>query len=253
MSPEQRLIRYVSFAHAGLRNSRIKDLPSLVRLYYRWNPVHPGAGDVLRWGSDYRGGCGSRTRVVVAMLRSVNVQSRPLLHLNNAGQSVHTVVEAKIEGRWVVADAYYGIVFRRRDGALATAADMQRDPSAFLAQVEHVPGYDIDKYNFIPVTRLNWNKIPVVLPLIRGVLARLLGESKVNDLARPNIWMWPQEIYSLLCMLLASAFGLLAVYLRKKSPLPRSRRSGSPDGHSESSLTQYGAQSRSCRGRSSST
>jgi hypothetical protein len=214
LTPEQRLVEYVAFADREIRDPKIQDLPPLVRLYYRLNPQHPGAGDVLRWGSDYRGGCGSHTRVVTAMLQSAGIPCRTLLLLDDKGESYHSVVEAKIGGRWVIGDAYYGIVFRRADGALATAEEIRRDRATFLAQVEHVPGYDVRLYDYDPVTRFNWNKIPVVLPAIRRLLVRLIGESRVRDIVRPSIWIWPQESYSLLCLLLAGGFGMLAMRLR---------------------------------------
>ena len=203
LTPEQRLTRYVHFASSTIRNPRYSQLPSGVRFYYRWNPLHPGAGDVLRWGSDYRGGCGSHVRVVMAMLQASGLKCRPLLLLDSTGKSVHTDVETWIDGRWVVADALYGIVFRRRDGALATTEDVRADSEAFLRQVLPVPGYDAARYSFRPVANFNWKKVPVVLPALRRGLSALLGEQWVRSVVTPGIWSWPEEMYAVLCWVAA--------------------------------------------------
>ena len=221
LSPEGRLTAYVQFANRSLRNPRYQDLPAgPVRLYYRLNPLHPGAGDVLRWGSDYRGACGSHSRVVVAMLESAGIPARHLQILNPRGQRIHTVVQAWIGGRWVVADALYGIVFHRRDGALATAEELSLDRPNFLAQVRHVPGYDSVLYDFDQVTSFNWNKIQVLLPAIRKVLVLLVGEQRVAEMTRPAIWAWPQQFYGVACLVVSAALLLLALWpgLRPAKP-----------------------------------
>jgi hypothetical protein len=209
LTPEQRLVAYVDFAHRTIRHPTYRDLPAgLVRLYYRFNPFHPGPGDVLRWGGDYRGSCGSHVRVVVAMLQASGVRCHHLQILDAAGQPTHSVVQARIEGRWVVADALYGIVFRRRDGALASVEDLVADHPNFLAQVQGVRGYDTVHYDFKHVTSFNWKKIPVILPTIHWALERALGPERVAHMVRPRIWMWPQEFYAMACLM---ASGLLLV------------------------------------------
>ena len=72
LTGDQRLALYVQFARRDLRDpTRLEDIhPWPVALYYRFNPLHPGPGDVVQWGSDYLGACGSHSRVVVAMLRA---------------------------------------------------------------------------------------------------------------------------------------------------------------------------------------
>ncbi len=235
-TPAQHLEAFTYFAHDKILNPPLRQLPPLVQLYYRFNPLHPGPGDVLRWGSDYRGACGSHVRVVVAMLRAHGIPARPLLHLDNHGHNVHTVVEAQIDGRWVVADALYGIVFRRRDGALASAADMRSDHAALLSQTVHVPGYDTTLYNFDPVTHFNWNKVPVLLPAVRTVLSAAVGEDRVDQLVRPSIWMWPEEFYAVCCYFAAvvlAGYAILRSRAQEKVLLAAAPAAAgqSPDSH----------------------
>ncbi len=223
-TPAERLERYVRFANQSIRNPRYEDLhPLSVKLYYRFSPFHPGPGDVLRWGGDYRGSCGSHVRVVVAMLQSAGIPAHHLQILDTRGHAIHSVVQAEIGGRWVVADALYGIVYRRRDGALATAEDLNLDRPNFRAQVQGVRGYDSTNYDFDQVTSFNWNKIPVLLPTLRKVLVVFLGEERVSQIARPDIWMWPQLCYGLACLAVAVGLALAASRRARRPALTGSR------------------------------
>lgn len=142
LTKDQRFALYVGFAHRELRDPSYDEIQSgLVRFYYRFNPLHPGPGDVVRWGSHHRGPCGSHSRVVIAMLESRGVPSRVRLLLDESGKSIHTVVECLADGRWVIGDAAFGIAFRQRDGRPATAEYLATDTAFFHAQVDTVPGY----------------------------------------------------------------------------------------------------------------
>jgi hypothetical protein len=208
LTNSQRLALYIRFAKYGLRDPRYDEIqPGLVRLYYLLNPLHPGPGDVLQWGSDYRGPCGSHSRVVTAMLQTRGVPSRLRLLLDESGTSIHTVVEVLSDGRWVVGDPAYGLVFRQRDGRPATAAYLAADTAFFHAQVDSIPGYD-PAFNYRSTTLLNWKKIPVVLPAIRAGLVRILGLARVDGLVRPSVWMWPRLFYSLVCLVSSAVLGL---------------------------------------------
>jgi hypothetical protein len=216
LSGDQRLALYIRFASDGLHDPQsLADVhPWPIRLYYLLNPLHPGPGDVLQWGSDYRGNCGSHSRVVAAMLRARGVPSRLRLLLDGRERSIHTVVEARVGDRWIVGDAGYGIAFHRRDGAPATAADLAADTALLHAQVDTVPGYD-PRYDFASTTLLNWQKIPVFLPAVHTGLVRLLGPERVAGIVRPSIWMWPRAFYSLACLILSAACALAGVRLAR--------------------------------------
>ncbi len=216
LAPEARFAEYVRFATTELRDPTLDELPpGFVRWYYRYNPLHPGPADVLRWGSDYRGQCGSHSAVVIAMLRQHGVPARPLLLCNDRGHVVHTVVEAGIGGRWAVADPTFGIVFRRRDGQLATREEIAADPERFHAQVDGVRNY-LPEYDYDSVTLMNWNKLPVVFPLVRRGLELTLGPERTERIAKPLLWLRPRASFGLLCLLVAMTSGLLAIRSRRR-------------------------------------
>lgn len=212
LSGDQRLEHYVHFAAHELRDPQsLGDIhPWPVRLYYLINPLHPGPGDVVQWGSDYRGSCGSHSRVVAAMLQARGVPSRLRLLLDGREQSIHTVVEARVGDRWVVGDAAYGIAYHRRDGAPATAADLAADTTVFHSQVATIPAYD-PRYDYQATTLLNWRKVPLILPAVRSGLEWFLGPERVAAMVRPSIWMWPRAFYAFACLILSAACALVAV------------------------------------------
>lgn len=223
MTSEQRLTTYVEFAARRLRNPTLDEIePVSVRWYYQLNPLHPGPADVLRWGSDYRGPCGSHSAVVIAFLQVHGIRSRPLLLLDDGGKSVHTVVEMLHEGRWVVADPTYGLVFRTADGRLATHEDLAADTTTFRAQVAGVPGY-VSFYDYDDVSLMNWRKIPVLLPVVRATLEATLGPERTRQIAKPLIWLRPRASFGLLSLIAALICVVLALMQSRMEQMDRSQ------------------------------
>ncbi len=207
-SPGEQWERTLRYTHRYIETAHPAELPWLVRQYYRLSPLHPGPGDVLRWGADYRGGTRSQVRVAVAMLQALGIPSRPLLHLGKSGEIRHALVEAYIGGRWVVGDPLYGVAFRRADGFFASAQDLRRDPGTFRSQVEGLPAYDMLRYEFGRVSHFEWNRTLYVLPGFPDFAARALGEDTVEGITRAGLWIWPKEQMSLLLLGLALALGI---------------------------------------------
>ena len=203
LTDSQLFERYVMFAYRDLKPTTWRGLPNeAVRLYYWLNPMHPSAGDVLRWGADYRGPCGSLSCVVVAMLGSRGIPARPLLLLDAHGESIHTVVEARVDGRWVVGDPSMGVVFKDCAGGLVTSDQLAGDRALLRANIAGRKDYPT-AYDYGSVTRFNWRKIPVVLPAVRALLVATIGEQRVRQMVRPELWMHSQLVYGVLLLLLS--------------------------------------------------
>lgn len=200
--------RDVAFAHASLAPATFAGLGGrAIRLYYRVNPLHPGPGDVVRWGSDFRGPCGSYSRVVHVMLDERGIQNRFLFLTDRRGSTIHTVLEVAIGGTWAVVDPSYGIVYRRPDGGYASAAELKDDPALLQWNVAAVDGYDAS-YDYQSTTHLNWKKVPVLLPALRIVLVAMLGEARVEEIGRPDLWIWPRLFASMVLAALALVLAL---------------------------------------------
>jgi len=199
--------RFVQFAFEELRQASYEELPSLWhKLYYKYNPFHPSARDVVKYGGHHTGSCGSYSRVVVALLSQVDIPARVMILRDENDRSLHAVVNARIDGRWRVADPLYGIVFTKPDGGLATADDLRKDRDLFLANANRNPSYPIDVFTYDNFALMNWRKIPVVLPAVREVLAAAIGEQRTASIARPRIWMYPLAAFALLFTIFVAVF-----------------------------------------------
>ncbi len=197
LSDQKILTRFVDYAHNELERPSYEDLPSpLIKLYYKYNPFHPSARDVIEYGCDYRGGCGSSSRVVLELLSAAGIRSRSLILLDDEDRSIHAVVNTFIGGKWAVADPLYGIVFIRGDSTLVTAEELREDRDLFLSNVTQVPGYPADVYDYDNYALMNWKKIPVVMPAARWALSRTIGEERTASITRPRIWMYPLPAFA---------------------------------------------------------
>jgi transglutaminase-like putative cysteine protease len=191
--------RFVQFAFEELRQASYEELPSLWhRLYYKYNPFHPSARDVVKYGGHHTGSCGSYSRVVVALLSEVDIPARVIILRDENDRSLHAVVNARIDGRWRVADPLYGIVFTKPDGGLATADDLREDRDLLPANANRNPSYPIDVFTYDNFALMNWEKIPVVMPAVRRLLVSVIGEQRTASIARPRIWMYPLAAFALI-------------------------------------------------------
>ncbi len=208
--------RYVEFAHDALAPATFTGAGGrAVRLYYRVNPLHPGPGDVVRWGSDFRGPCGSYSRVVHVMLDERGIRNRFLFLTDPRGSTIHTVLEVELGGKWAVVDPSFGIVYRRPGGGYASAAELKADPSLLQWNVRSIEGYDAS-YAYQSTTHLNWKKVPILLPALRIVLEALLGPERVAEIGRPDLWIWPRLFASLVLAACSVVFALVGWRLERR-------------------------------------
>ena len=195
--------RDVAFANAALAPASFDGRAgAALKLYYRVNPLHPGPGDVVRWGSDFRGPCGSYSRVVHVMLDERGIRNRFLFLTDDHGSTIHTVLEVWMGGKWAVVDPSFGIVYRRPEGGYVSADELKDDPDLLRWNVRTVSGYDAS-YDYHAFTHLNWKKLPILMPALRIVLVALLGEERVEQIGRPEIWIWPRLFASVVLSALA--------------------------------------------------
>ncbi len=154
--------------------------------------------------------CGSASNLFLAVAGQAGLDCRIacLHHTENvAGEPPsHVVVECRVDGRWVVADPVYGVLYRLADGQLAQVESLESNPQLVAAQTPD--DYSLEYYNFRYVTRMNWKAVPVVLPLTYRVLKAVKGES-VSEVRLPAMRRRPRLQLTWLCLFLA--VGLLAV------------------------------------------
>lgn len=94
--------------------------------------LYPGGGPVIdtdAWTDLVRGigWCDQQDWTVATLLALRGVPGRLVMLDNEAGKSLHTVMEVHLDGEWRLVDPLYGLMFTRPDGALATREDLSSD------------------------------------------------------------------------------------------------------------------------------
>lgn len=169
---EERAISIMNLVHAALK-------PRL-DLLEQTGPVRP----LLLNSTDAQllvpaGHCGSFAHVLARALQRAGFEVRLAQMLSRGIWGDHVVVEAKVDGRWVVLDGYYCLAFRGADGELLGFKEIGRDWEDVRSQCP--PGYK-DHYRYEDVRYTNWRGLPV------GVLGEWIGQFSVRTLFLNRYW-----------------------------------------------------------------
>jgi hypothetical protein len=135
--------------------------------------IHPVTVDLMT----ANGACGSYAYILSRLLNELNIPNRIAQMKVGGLYGGHILVEAKIADKWVVLDGSYDLCFKKRDGSLASFEDVQTNWDYYRSQVP--ANYD-SHYRYEGVRYTNWNKIPVVMPLIKNILYLIMGKEKAE-------------------------------------------------------------------------
>jgi len=101
--------------------------------------------------------CGTATNAFLNLARSNGLSVRRLLLLTPQYEAKHVVAEILVDGRWVIADPAYRVLWRNAKGRLLTRQDL-RDPAVFTEATRVVPNYPkeytYDNFAHVRLTRL---------------------------------------------------------------------------------------------------
>jgi hypothetical protein len=125
-----------------------------------------------------QGACGSHAYVLARLLSEMNMDVR-IPQMIVKGQSAgHIIVEAKASYGWVVLDPLSNVFFRKPDGQLAGFKDVKDNWSYYQQQLP--VNYNM-AYRYEGVRYTNWDKIPVVMPLIKNIMYWTMGKEKTDN------------------------------------------------------------------------
>ncbi|MBO9563230.1 MAG: hypothetical protein J7621_10665 [Niastella sp.] len=125
-----------------------------------------------------QGACGSHAYVLGRLLQELNMEVR-FPQMTVEGRSAgHIVVEAKTSHGWVALDPLSDVFFRRQDGRLAAFNDVKNNWNYYQQQLP--PDYDMS-YRYEGVRYTNWDKIPVIMPLIKNIMYWTMGKEKTDS------------------------------------------------------------------------
>jgi hypothetical protein len=115
--------------------------------------------------------CGTATNAFLNLARSNGLSARRLLLLTPQYQAKHVVAEILIDGRWVIADPAYRILFRDAKGRLLTRQDL-RDPAMFTEATSVVPNYP-KEYTYDNFAHVRLNRLPMQGFHLRWILDKV--------------------------------------------------------------------------------
>ena len=132
------------------------------------------------------GACGSFSYVLSRLLNELDIDTRLAQMKVNGTFGGHIIVEAKSEDKWIALDASFNLIFTKPEGGFASFADVKNNWDFYKTQVP--ANYDLS-YNYADVRYTNWEKIPVVMPMLKSVLNLTMGEKAANEFSLRNIFL----------------------------------------------------------------
>jgi transglutaminase-like putative cysteine protease len=129
--------------------------------------------------------CGAFSHVLARAMREADFDVRIAQMRVGEEWGAHIVVEAKVDGAWIVLDPSYDHAFRRPDGHLAGIAEIHEDWDAYKSQVP--AGYN-PAYDYGDVRYANWERIPVAGHVAETLLSAAFGEEPVRTFS-PRVYM----------------------------------------------------------------
>jgi len=116
--------------------------------------------------------CGSATNAFVNLADSGGLVSRRLLLLDSRWMAKHVVVEVLVDGRWIVVDPAFHVIWRGADGKPLTRAELA-DPAVFSVATRSVPSYR-PEYTFDRTAHVRLGRIYGIGEGLRRFLDRRL-------------------------------------------------------------------------------
>ena len=145
--------RMIKPIEQGIADGSVEDVTGLAG--YRRILFNSVASDTLF----PTGKCGSYSGLLVKLLRSAGFSTRFVQMLDReevTGEAHHIIVEALLDGRWVICDAMYDLVFRGEDGRILGFDEIKRDWGGVRAQCP--ADYDM-RYDYRGARRVNFGSL----------------------------------------------------------------------------------------------
>jgi Transglutaminase-like superfamily len=115
--------------------------------------------------------CGTATNAFVNLAWASGLGARRLLLLTPERQVKHVVAEVRLNGRWVVVDPTYRILFRDAQGDFLSKEQL-RNPGIWREATGAVPGYP-PSYTYEITSRVHLYGLPVIGRWLRPLANRI--------------------------------------------------------------------------------
>ena len=114
--------------------------------------------------------CGTATNAFINLVDSGGLEARRLLLVDENQMTKHVVAEVWVDGRWIVADPSFRVLYRSASGKALTREALA-DTATFASATQNVPKYD-PSYTFDHTTHVRLARLKFVGAPLRAVLDR---------------------------------------------------------------------------------
>lgn len=136
--------------------------------------------------STAQGACGSHSYVLGRLLQQMNIDVRfPQMTVANQPAG-HIIVEARTSYGWVTLDALSDVFFTNASGRLAGFNEVKNDWNTYKQQVP--ADYNMS-YSYDGARYTNWDKIPVVMPLLKSVMSVAIGKETTEHYSFRSLFL----------------------------------------------------------------
>ncbi len=116
--------------------------------------------------------CGTATNAFINLANTGNLEVRRLLLLDQNQMTKHVVAEVLVQGKWIIVDPAYRVVFRDANGNTVNREDLL-NPATFNAVISTIPkfpaNYTFDNTVHVRIARLHILGVP-----LRAILNRFV-------------------------------------------------------------------------------
>jgi len=151
--------------------------------------------------------CGTATNAFLNLARSGGLSVRRLLLLTPERNTKHVVAEVLINGRWIIVDPSYRVIFRNAQGQLLTREDL-RMPAVFAEAISTVPGYP-SEYNYDRYAHVRLARLP-----LHGLRLRRVLDGALPGWDEAMNWNLLLERKSFLILVISACLTLFLLLLR---------------------------------------
>jgi hypothetical protein len=222
----------------------LRDVPVITNESYFLSPVFHFMRATPRQVSEQGGDCADRSRLMIALLRTHNIEASKWALYSPEMKPVHAVVEIQTEQGPMVADTLFGITYPKPDAGYYSVAQLRDNPAlyreriAYLQSIHARPGgekveqYPLNRYVFENARTINWEKSPV-MHLVYRALRGTLGD-RANRITRPFVAEQP-ALMVIVALTAAEAF-LLFLWIVLLFVLKKRKSAGFAEFHSHDAL-----------------
>lgn len=170
-----------------------------------------------------KGSCGSYSLAMARLMKNLGFNVRIAQMKVGEIYAGHNLVEIYVNGNWVVVDALYDLFFLKPDGDLASFKDVQQDWNYYKRQVPSE--YDM-AYKYEDLRYTNWDKIPVVMPLVKQTLSWTLGAQRADEVSIRMFTIRKFDVFFKITLgLFLATVGYTIFLIRKKKRMAAQSRS----------------------------